>query len=152
LRTGERYEILIVDDDPDVRRVFELHLSCENCNIRTASSFDQALNMLDKLDPEVISINVIDFVLDHGHNGVQLAIELAIRNRPCVNILITGSYEDYVMKYIAKFKEQIKAGDECCLFALVLIKPITGDRLRKAVNDCMIIGKNQKIPEVRTRT
>lgn len=134
-REDERQEVLIVEDDRDLCRLYEIQLSCEKCNIRLAYSIDQGWRLMEQLPDGTNSINIIDYYLDHGHTGVQFAIECNARGYNCTNILITGKNNDEVKRYIRDFELQMKFGGS--LFTDILTKPVTGNQLRDSVNKQM---------------
>ena len=126
-------EILLVDDNEEHCYIYGVHLACERVNVRKAYTVNQALDMIDQLGPEVNSLNIIDYYLDHGHTGVQLAIELNARGKNCTNILLTGNNTNEVKEYIKEFQTQMKLGPNNSLFVDFLQKPITGNELRDCV-------------------
>src|SRR5918911_273422 len=57
----DKYNILVVDDDPNVLDSFQVLLDgMENCKFYQASSFSQAKNIVDK---EVINLAMVDIIL-----------------------------------------------------------------------------------------
>ena len=65
-------EILIVDDNSDIRKLISGILSDKGFSVREAANFDQALLEINKKLPDVA---VIDVKLDKGDNdGIELLI------------------------------------------------------------------------------
>ena len=63
-------EILIVDDNSDIRLLISGILKDKGFSVREAANFDQALNEINKKIPDVA---VIDVKLDKGDNdGIEL--------------------------------------------------------------------------------
>ena len=63
-------EILIVDDNSDIRELISNILRDKGFKIREAANFDQAINEINKKIPDVA---IIDVKLDKGDNdGIEL--------------------------------------------------------------------------------
>lgn len=79
--------ILVVEDDPDVRRVAEESLKELNYTVISADSPEAALTTID--ERKDITVLMTDIVMP-GMNGRQLA-ELALQKQPSLKVLyITG--------------------------------------------------------------
>ncbi|HEX2165727.1 MAG TPA: ATP-binding protein [Longimicrobiales bacterium] len=64
---GERTTVLIADDDADVRRILGEALSAAGCEVHTASSGGEALDMARRLEPTVALVDL----LMPGMDGVE---------------------------------------------------------------------------------
>ena len=63
-------EILIIDDNPDIRNILNVLISDEGYKTRVAANYNQALAEIDKKLPDVA---IIDVKLDKGDNdGIEL--------------------------------------------------------------------------------
>jgi len=63
-------EILIVDDNADIRNILKDLIKDAGYSTRVAANFNQALNEIDKKIPDVA---ILDVKLDKGDNdGIQL--------------------------------------------------------------------------------
>ena len=63
-------EILIIDDNPDIRNILNDLISDAGYKTRVAANYNQALSEIDKKIPDVA---IIDVKLDKGDNdGIEL--------------------------------------------------------------------------------
>ena len=63
-------EILIIDDNPDIRNILNDLISDAGYKTRVAANYNQALTEIDKKVPDVA---IIDVKLDKGDNdGIEL--------------------------------------------------------------------------------
>ena len=63
-------EILIIDDNPDIRNILNDLISDAGYKTRVAANYNQALSEIDKKVPDVA---IIDVKLDKGDNdGIEL--------------------------------------------------------------------------------
>ena len=69
-------EILLVDDDPDIRDTLRIILEREGYGIRTAANGKQALEELQKKRPDLM---ILDIMMTTDTEGFDLAYDL--RNR-----------------------------------------------------------------------
>ena len=89
--------ILIVDDDELVRRSLERALKSIGYRIHTASSGQQALQLLEKYEfAAVISDHLMPEM-----TGLELMREVKRRFPPCVKIIITGFMPERVAEALA---------------------------------------------------
>lgn len=116
-RTGE---ILIVDDDPNVRELLETSLKSEGHHITTATEGVAALELImhGAVRPDII---LVDFNLPNGMDGLQLAAKAQEKlHRPIPVIILTGDISTDTLRNIAlqdyvqfnkpvKFKELAQA-------------------------------------------
>jgi len=83
-----RNEILIIDDNSDIRLLISSILKDKEFNVREAANFDQALIEINKKTPDVA---VIDVKLDKGDNdGIELLTYLKKIDEDVPVIMISG--------------------------------------------------------------
>ena len=81
-------EILIIDDNPDIRNILKDLISDAGYETRVAANYNQALNEIDKKLPDVA---IIDVKLDKGDNdGIQLLSHIKSKNKDIPVIIISG--------------------------------------------------------------
>ena len=81
-------EILIVDDNADIRNILNELISDHGFKTRVAANFSQALIEIDKKLPDVA---IIDVKLDKGDNdGIELLTHIKSKNKDVPVIIITG--------------------------------------------------------------
>ncbi len=81
-------EILIVDDNLDIRQLISGILKDKGFKVREAANFDQALLEINKKLPDVA---VIDVKLDKGDNdGIELLVKLKKLDKDVPVIMISG--------------------------------------------------------------
>ena len=71
-------EILIIDDNPDIRNILKDLISDAGYETRIAANYNQALKEIDKKLPDVA---IIDVKLDKGDNdGIELLSHIKNKN------------------------------------------------------------------------
>ena len=81
-------EILIVDDNADIRNILNELIIDAGYKTRIAANFNQALTEIDKKMPDVA---ILDVKLDKGDNdGIELLSHIKLRNKDVPVIIITG--------------------------------------------------------------
>ncbi len=81
-------EILIIDDNPDIRNILKDLISDAGYETRVAANYNQALNEIDKKLPDVA---IIDVKLDKGDNdGIKLLSHIKNKNKDIPVIIISG--------------------------------------------------------------
>ena len=81
-------EILIIDDNPDIRNILKDLISEAGYETRIAANYNQALNEIDKKLPDVA---IIDVKLDKGDNdGIELLSHIKNKNKDIPVIIISG--------------------------------------------------------------
>ena len=81
-------EILIIDDNPDIRNILKDLISEAGYETRIAANYNQALNEIDKKLPDVA---IIDVKLDKGDNdGIELLTHIKKKNKDIPVIIISG--------------------------------------------------------------
>jgi len=81
-------EILIIDDNPDIRNIIRDLISESGYKTRVAANYSQALKEIDKKLPDVA---IIDVKLDKGDNdGIELLTHIKKKNKDIPVIIISG--------------------------------------------------------------
>ena len=81
-------EILIIDDNPDIRSILVELIEDVGFKTRVAANYNQALREIDKKLPDVA---IIDVKLDKGDNdGIELLSHIKKKNRDIPVIIISG--------------------------------------------------------------
>ena len=109
--------VLLVEDDPDVRRVVRQQLVDFGHPVIEAESGVQAIEMIEQITD--IAIIVSDVIMPDGINGRQLA-NLVLRDRPQMRVLLMSGYTD-------------ETGDAVASELPVLAKPFTRQDLARAL-------------------
>ena len=81
-------EILIIDDNPDIRTILKDLIDDAGFKTRVAANYNQALGEIDKKLPDVA---IIDVKLDKGDNdGIELLSHIKNKNKDIPVIIISG--------------------------------------------------------------
>tara|TARA_B100001057_G_scaffold396377_1_gene406161 strand:- start:3085 stop:4437 length:1353 start_codon:yes stop_codon:yes gene_type:complete len=81
-------EILIIDDNPDIRNILKDLIIEAGYKTRVAANYNQALTEIDKKLPDVA---IIDVKLDKGDNdGIELLSHIKSKNKDIPVIIISG--------------------------------------------------------------
>ena len=81
-------EILIIDDNPDIRNILNDLIIDAGYKTRVAANYNQALLEIDKKLPDVA---IIDVKLDKGDNdGIELLLHIKKKNKDIPVIIISG--------------------------------------------------------------
>ena len=81
-------EILIVDDNSDIRNILNELIIDAGYKTRIAANYNQALSEIDKKMPDVA---ILDVKLDKGDNdGIELLSHIKSKNQDVPVIIITG--------------------------------------------------------------
>ena len=81
-------EILIIDDNPDIRNIIKDLIDEAGFKTRVAANYNQALAEIDKKLPDVA---IIDVKLDKGDNdGIELLSHIKNKNKDIPVIIISG--------------------------------------------------------------
>ena len=82
-------EILIIDDNPDIRNILNDLIIDAGYKTRVAANYNQALTEIDKKLPDVA---IIDVKLDKGDNdGIELLSHIKAKNK---DIPVRSSLQD----------------------------------------------------------
>lgn len=112
-------EILIVDDDEDIRWLFSHILSKAGYSVKSVCDSRQAL---EQIGEKAYDIVILDYILPEM-KGSQLALEILKKRSDAKIIFITGysDFSDELMKTPRLMTQT------------VLYKPITGENLLKTI-------------------
>ncbi len=113
--------ILVVDDDPSIRKTFDEHLSEAGHELRTAADADQALALLEEFDPALV---VTDIRMP-GMDGLELLRR--VRAASDADVAVITAYEDMETAVAAM---QAGAYD-------YLVKPLDLDEIDQLVDRCL---------------
>jgi len=81
-------EILIIDDNSDIRLILDELISDAGYKTRLAANYNQALTEIDKKLPDVA---IIDVKLDKGDNdGIELLVQIKKMDEDVPVIMISG--------------------------------------------------------------
>ena len=81
-------EILIVDDNADIRNIINELILDAGYKTRLAANYNQALSEIDKKLPDVA---ILDVKLDKGDNdGIELLSHIKSKNKDVPVIIISG--------------------------------------------------------------
>ena len=147
--------ILVVDDDDDIRSTFEFHLERAGFTVSSAGSAEQALGMVHACRPEVVITDVqmgemsglellrrlrslrpdLDVIVITGHEDMQSAIT-AIRE---------GAY-DYLVKPLEL--AQLDAVLERCFRDRALRRRLGADEGRAAGRPGQAVGRSPEMIEI----
>jgi CheY-like chemotaxis protein len=116
-----RVEILLVDDDPEVRQAIADILRKDGHMVVEAENGPQALLELERSTPEVM---LLDFAMP-GMNGAQLAAS-ALDRRPDIKLLFLTGYSD-----------SAAIDDAVAGRARILKKPVSAAALAEAIEDML---------------
>jgi signal transduction histidine kinase/ActR/RegA family two-component response regulator len=117
----KRADILVVDDDPDVRWITGEDLREIGYNVAEADSGRAALTILERDDP--CDLMIVDLAMP-GLSGID-TVRLARRSRPDLKVLFCSGYAD-----MSRFEGEI--GSE-----VLLKKPFKPDTLAEAVRSTL---------------
>ena len=128
-------EILIIDDNPDIRNIIKDLIDEAGFKTRVAANYNQALAEIDKKLPDVA---IIDVKLDKGDNdGIELLTHIKNKNKDIPVIIISGHAN------IEMAIKSLKSG----AFEFIQ-KPFDQERLmnfvNRAVENYKLISENKK--------
>jgi DNA-binding NtrC family response regulator len=113
--------ILVVDDDPSIRKTFDEHLSEAGHEVRTAADAERALALLEDFDPALV---VTDIRMP-GMDGLELLRR--VRAASDADVAVITAYEDMKTAVAAM---QAGAYD-------YLVKPLDLDEIDQLVDRCL---------------
>lgn len=109
-------KVLVVDDDPNIRKIVTIFLQTEGCDVVTAANGKEALDMIQKNKPDMMFLDVMMPVMDGYEVCKQIKAQPAFKDISIVMFTAKGSLED--------IQKAIKAGADD-----YVIKPFSKDVL-----------------------
>ena len=112
--------ILVVEDHDDTRELLTILLNRHGCHVIPAENGPRAIDLADKLHPDLILMDLKLPLLD------GMAVTRLVRSHPALNqvpIVILTGYDSPQMH-----SDALSAGCNCCL-----LKPIDFARLREVI-------------------
>ncbi|MFT3717109.1 ATP-binding protein [Pseudorhodoferax sp.] len=122
--------VLVLDDDAAVRDAYRRLLDGHGCQCACAASLQEALGLLDGLEPEIA---LVDYRLPGGRDGLQ-AIEGLRASRPGLAAVIVSADTSVAMRERA-----------AQMAVPVLRKPVTDVVLATAVNEALL-ASDRRLP------
>jgi DNA-binding NarL/FixJ family response regulator len=89
--------ILMVEDDPQAAKWVRVAMQERGAKVLWATRIDQARNLAEMHD---IDLALLDVSLPDG-NGLDLIVELRMREHPCAAVVVTGNAESAVARMAA---------------------------------------------------
>jgi DNA-binding NarL/FixJ family response regulator len=93
----EGVNVLLVEDDPRAAKWVRLSLEDKGAKVLWATRIDQARNLIERHEPDIA---LLDVSLPDG-NGLDLIVELRMRDNPCAAVVVTGNAESAVARMAA---------------------------------------------------
>jgi DNA-binding NtrC family response regulator len=123
MSASHKKTILVVDDEPEIRKLVGAMVGTFGCNVLTADSGEHALTLYKNNHP--IELLITDVVAP-GMSGPMLADKLT-ELQPGLKVLYISGYDNthVVQKYV------VEKGHE------LLAKPFTADELRNKVRQLL---------------
>lgn len=87
------HKILLVDDEPDILEILEYNLTREGYEVATAANGEEGLKMADKVEPDLIVLDIMMPIMD----GVEVCRQLRAKPKFKNTIItfLTAREEDY---------------------------------------------------------
>lgn len=130
--------LLVVDDDPAIRRILELRLSQEGFTVETAENGRQALDIFEAVSPDLVVLDVMMPLLDGYSTCEQIRLSSDV---PIIMLTALGDPEERVRGL------NLGADD-------YLLKPFSPKeliaRIRSVLRRCSLNGSNQDGAELDT--
>jgi len=150
-------EILVIDDNPDIRRLISGILKDKGFVVREAANFDQAMLEINKKLPDVA---IIDVKLDKGDNdGIELLVHLKRIDDDVPVIMISGHANvqmavDSLKLGAFEFIQKPFSSERLVNFANRAAENINLKKEKRVLenklfNSYEIIGQSQTIEEIR---
>ena len=151
-------EILIVDDNSDIRELISNILRDKGFKIREAANFDQAINEINKKIPDVA---IIDVKLDKGDNdGIELLVKIKKDDNDVPVIMISGHANvqmavDSLKLGAFEFIQKPFSSERLLNFVNRAVEYVDLKKEKKALETKLfhsyeIIGKSQSIEKVKS--
>jgi CheY-like chemotaxis protein len=122
--TGRRESLLVVEDDPALRKVIVAFLSERNYQVAAAPDGSEALEILDESGP--FDLLLSDIILPGEFSGQELANEVT-RRQPSIKILLMSGYASDA------FEDRARPAD----YANLLQKPFSMGSLARKIRSVL---------------
>jgi CheY-like chemotaxis protein len=120
MRTFIGKRLLIAEDDLDTLAALQAWAEHLGCEVRTARSGQEALEMSSAFQPRVL---ITDYLLEDDLTGVDVIVRLRQRSLDVTCVLITGVLHQALRESLHRIHG-----------VLILPKPVNLDRLRQIVS------------------
>ena len=127
-------QVLVVDDDPAIRRSFVLALEDTDCRVDTAESGEQGIEKASKNEYDLIFLNL----KMPGMNGIETLREIRRIDEKTPVYIVTAFHKEYF--------DNIKTAAEDGVAFEVLKKPLWSDEIRMVTKS--ILGRVEDAREV----
>jgi DNA-binding response OmpR family regulator len=117
---GNNKKVLVIDDEPHIRRVIELKLKKRGYQVSMATNGEEGLNAINTLQPDVVISDINMPKLD-GKTLCEMTDDLK-RERPFLTIIITARISPGEEIWISKMRH-----------TLFMEKPFSPSRLLECV-------------------
>ncbi len=87
----QKPRILIVDDEPAIRALYEEEFGDEGYEVKVAASGEEALAVLDSFAPDVVTL---DIKMPGGMDGIE-ALRRIKAQRPALPVILCTAYPHY---------------------------------------------------------
>jgi CheY-like chemotaxis protein len=118
---GSNKKVLVIDDEPHIRRVIELKLKKSGYDVTTASNGVEGLDVINTLQPDVVISDINMPKLD-GKTLCEMTDDLK-RERPFLTIIITARISPDEENWISKMH-----------YTVFMEKPFSPARLLESVD------------------
>ena len=119
------YRVLVVDDEPAVRRTFELALEDSGYEVVTAASGEEGLARFDERRPAVV---FLDLKMP-GLGGVEVLRSIRERDREVIVYIVTAFYRE--------FFDELKGAAQDGLGFELLQKPVGLDEISEVAQSAV---------------
>jgi len=119
--TGSK--VLLVDDEPNAREVFGVMIQSFGAEVRTASSVNEALSVLDKFNPDIL-ISDIAMPGEDGYNLISKvrAMKSNLAQIPALALTAYATEEDIQRIHLAGFQSHVGKPVDRCKLALAIAR------------------------------
>ena len=83
-------KILVVDDEENIRLLYEIELKEEGYDVMTATTAEEALKLLETYNPDLITLDI----RLPGMNGIEFLRKVKEKKRE-LPVLMCTAYDDY---------------------------------------------------------
>ena len=120
--------ILLVDDDPQIRKVLGDFIRMSGHELTTASNGKEAL---DCLDTTAVDLMLLDIIMPE-QDGIETIIKLNGREKRPAVIAMSGGSQRLDIDFIISIASKLPV-------AAVLAKPVSFEKLNEAINKALAL-------------